>query len=205
MASLDEIMLCLENNCKGIEVYRINESLVPEIQQIIDSSTTRPFKGTFGIHQLTWSVKNPGIIHARRLSCLVCPPHQVCPHYEMGRIQINHIRDSIMPSTSRTIGTPDSSSYNLSPDCLERSGSSGSLSERDFEMAPATPDASTEPNSPGLSDRLTPDLSIEIFNQMNKPQKKRIYSDDSEASEDSPQRKRPTNFMWDDSDEENIF
>ncbi|KAF9794127.1 hypothetical protein SFRURICE_009504 [Spodoptera frugiperda] len=80
---------------------------------------------------------------------------------------------------------------------LYKSGTSGSLSERDFEMAPATPDASTEPNSPGLFDRLTPDLSIEIFSQMNKPQKKRIYSDDSEASEDSPQRKRPTNFMED--------
>lgn len=147
VASSDEMVLCLENNCKGIEVYRINESLLPEIQQIIDNSTTRPFKGTFGIHQLAWSVKNPGIIHARRLSCLVCPPHQICPHYEIGRIQTNYIRDSIMPGTSRTIATPDSSLYNLSPDCLERSGSPDSSSEnlpiRDSPVAPATPEAPT--------------------------------------------------------------
>ncbi|CAH2098974.1 unnamed protein product [Euphydryas editha] len=205
VASLDELILCLTNCCKGIEVYRINETLVPEIEHILRNSATQSFKGTLGVHQLSWSVDEPTIIHARRLSCLICAPSEICRHYEMGRIQVKQMRDLILPSTSRVINTSHPSLHSISSKCSERSASSLDISRPNSSISPTTSNAPTEPNSPGFSDIFTPDNSTKIFKQNVRPRKKRLFSNESEASYDSPKKKPPKNFIWDDSDSDKKF
>lgn len=53
-------------------------------------------------------------------------------------------------------------------------------------VIPGTLNAPTESNSPGFSERLTADVSIGIFNERYRLQKRRIISDDSELSVDLP-------------------
>lgn len=42
VASLDELMLCLNKCCRVVEVYRINEALITEIQQVLDGGAALP-------------------------------------------------------------------------------------------------------------------------------------------------------------------
>lgn len=64
----DCIMMFLKENCRGIEIYGIGDPNIQEIQEIMDQSTIKAFKGTLKIHQVTWSRNEPNILHARRLS-----------------------------------------------------------------------------------------------------------------------------------------
>lgn len=90
-----------------------------------------------------------------------------------------------MPSTSRVINTPNLSLLSISSKCSERSASSLDISRPNFPISPTISNAPTEPNSPGFSDRFTPDNSNKIFKQNVRPRKKRLFSNESEASYDS--------------------
>jgi hypothetical protein len=50
ISSYEDLMGCLKENCKGIEIYGIDDSDVTKIQSILDKSLTKPFKGTFNLH-----------------------------------------------------------------------------------------------------------------------------------------------------------
>ncbi|XP_047522360.1 uncharacterized protein LOC125061169 [Pieris napi] len=82
------LMLCLKENCKGIEIYGIGDPNVQDIQEMVAKNKMNAYKGTFKIHQLSWNRSEPNILHVRRLSCLSCATNAVCPHFEMGQIKV---------------------------------------------------------------------------------------------------------------------
>lgn len=88
VSNIDSFINCLKENCKSIEIIRIDEGCISEIQNIATVNKCRPFKGTFQIHQLTWSAKEPSTLHARRLSCNSCAADVKCSHFEIGQIQV---------------------------------------------------------------------------------------------------------------------
>lgn len=211
VSCLDDLMTCLSVNCKGIEVYKIDESKIPNIDQSLNESATRPFKGTLKIHQVTWNIQDPNVIHARRLSCLDCAAHEICSHFEIGQIQIQHK----VPNSPRNSVLSDSHISNLSAISPQAGPSKyhNSSYETHFmqsSTSSGTSEASTESISPGHFERLTPDNPTENFSSpSNRPikRKRRIFFDDSESSvEMSPTpKKRQMPFMCDDSGDENIF
>lgn len=199
---LDTFIDCSKVNCKGIMVIPIDDSHVPEIQNIADAINVYPFKGTFKIHQITWSISEPNILHARRLSCIVCAADTKCPHFEMGLIPVQsiHLPGSTSSSTSTGIPSP------VAP-------------------SPGTASASTV-TGPGTPIPFIETPSPDLF--LNVPQpltpKKRfnfedIYSDDSvsmspgkilrpvnldDSDEKSPpKRSEPHLGIFDNSDDEN--
>lgn len=173
VANLEEFISCLDTNCKNIEVYRINELLIPTIQQILDKSILRPFKGTRDIHQLTWNINEPEIIHARRLSCLKCSTQVKCSHFELGTIKIVNKPEALR--------CPNSPYPSEAPEMLE---------VLQIPVPPNSPnnsDASdtTVSISPGRSDRMTPEEGTNAFVQNVKPQKRNervVNSGDSDSS-----------------------
>ncbi|CAH0713741.1 unnamed protein product, partial [Brenthis ino] len=87
---------------------------VATIEHLLSRSLTQTFKGTFTIHQVAWNKNSPGLLNARKLSCTECHPHQICPHYEIGIINTEAIRDSfdegeVLPSSSHSDHTLDTS------------------------------------------------------------------------------------------------
>ncbi|CAH0404767.1 unnamed protein product [Chilo suppressalis] len=209
VSNLDELMACLSVHCQGIEVFRIDESRFPEIDSLLKESATRPFKGTLEIHQVTWHIQNPNVIHARRLSCLDCAAYEKCSHYEIGQIQIKFKVPNlpIEPALS-------DHSFNVRPSSPQAgpSNDQNCLFEPDLPESERTSTASTEPISPGFSDRLTPDNPIEnVVLQSNRPMKSvsrgRINLDDSDSSVEinTPKKRRMPCIIFDDSDDENIF
>lgn len=206
VSNLDDLMACLSVNCKGIQVFKIDESRFPEIDLLLKESATRPFKGTLEIHQITWHVENPHVIHARRLSCLDCAAYERCPHYGIGQINIQ-FKDPF----HNNFELSDHNFINISP-ASPQAGPSSNLNCLFEAISPAstgTSIATTKTLSPGFSDRLTPDNPIENLplQSYNRPIKstRRIILNDSDSSEETAPKKRRMPFIWDDSDDENIF
>jgi len=132
--NLDSLMACLHKNCKGIQAYKINEEFISDVESILNLSTTRPFKGMLGIHQVTWSINNPLVLQVRRLSCLICTADMHCCHFGIGQINVQ-------------INTLDSSGAAV----ILESGTNTPEPGSDSSEIPITPDASTVSISPGFS------------------------------------------------------
>lgn len=168
-------MVCLSRNCRGIETYKIDESKFSEVDQVLNESATRPFKGTLKIHQVLWNIQNPNIIHARRLSCLNCTAHEDCSHYELGKIQIQ-FKVQNFPTKS---GISDPYFGNLSPDSPQAGPSNHRNTSTEAHSiqspgSPVTSEATTESITPGYFERLTPDNLIENSNLPNHRPVKRV-------------------------------
>lgn len=208
VSNLDDLMACLSLNCKGIQLFKIDESRFSEIDLLLKESATRPFKGTLKIHQITWHKQNPHVIHARRLSCLNCAAHERCPHYEIGQIQIQYKA----PTSPTNSILSDHYFFNESPasPVAGPSKNRDSLFEANSPASIGTSNATTESMSPGFSDRLTPNNPTENFNlQCYRPMKNaprgQVVLDDSDSSPGITPKKRQMAFVMDDSDDENIF
>lgn len=211
VSNLDDLMACLSVNCKSIEVFKIDESRFPEIDLLLKESATRPFKGTLEIHQITWHIQNPYVIHARRLSCLDCATHEKCPHYEIGQIQIQFKA----PNSPTNSVLSDHHSFNISPAASSQAGPSNTrnrnfLYEAHSPASSGTSNATTETISPGFSERLTPNNSIEnLSSQSPKRPTKSAHRGrvvfDSESSVEMTPKKRRMPFFLEDSDDDNIF
>ncbi|KAL0859620.1 hypothetical protein ABMA27_010747 [Loxostege sticticalis] len=160
---LNTFVDCTKVNCKGIMVMPIDDSVVSDIQNIADAITVPPFKGTFKIHQITWTTREPNILHVRRLSCIVCAADTKCPHFEMGLI------------TVQTIQLPGTSTSSTSEDCMPSP----------VPLSPGTASASTVtgPRTPVLyMETPSPDPILNVRQPLT-PKKRvnfeDIYSDDS--------------------------
>lgn len=212
ICNVDDMLSCLQKNCKAIDVYKIDETLVSRVGEIMSTSHTQPFKGTLKIHQLSWSVKSPLVLQVKRLSCLICAAHIRCPHYGIGEIQIKR---SVLISPENQALSEALTEANLyrnatTVDTSKEPSSSknSSMSERnlpenspDVSIGPNSPEtlgtseASTVTVSPGLSDRLTPDNPTNTYVNHNcRPLKRQsfnwLFSDDSNSSNDIPFIKR---------------
>ncbi|XP_047991938.1 uncharacterized protein LOC125230721 [Leguminivora glycinivorella] len=119
ITGIDGFFECLKHNIKNINIIRIDDEFVDEIQQLAAACKLRPFRGTFQIHQIAWSKIKPDLLQARRLSCITCPAYVECPHYKLGQI--------IMPSVTslRTQSTrAHSEQLNYVPDLSNSAASS---------------------------------------------------------------------------------
>lgn len=179
ITNIDTFVDCATANCKSIDVIPIDDTYVPDIQNIADASTARPFKGTFKIHQISWSSTEPNILHARRLSCIQCPSHAECSHFEIGQIPVRDISLSETPSHSPSRGSSPSSAVSI----LEPASTvSGPRTPELFELF----DTMTPSPEPSLSRK--PFTPRKRFNFEN------IYSDSSESPSSPKILKRPTNY-----------
>ena len=93
VSDFEKLISCLSENCKGIKIFVVDDTHIKHISEILSKSTTRAFKGTMSIRQLTWSKTDPDMMHARKLSCGVCSPDQICPHHEIGPIVLTSRED----------------------------------------------------------------------------------------------------------------
>ncbi|XP_013198947.1 uncharacterized protein LOC106141856 [Amyelois transitella] len=207
VSNLDDLMACLSVNCKGIEVFKIDESKFSEIDLLLKRSATRPFKGTLQIHQITWHSENPNVIHARRLSCLECAAYEKCSHYEIGQIEIDF---KVTNSPIESIISGHTFDNEPASPQAGPSNQPNSLFEQNLPESPRTSSASTKPISPGFSDKLTPDNPIEdVLLQNYRPNKgvrrTRLILNDSDSSDEAVPKKRRMPCWFDDSEDENIF
>lgn len=90
VANFQQLIQCLEENCNGFQIIPIDEDNVITIENLLAKSLTPAFKGTLNVHQVTWNKDSPGLLHARKLSCIECRPDQICSHYEMGVINTEY-------------------------------------------------------------------------------------------------------------------
>ncbi|VEN62562.1 unnamed protein product, partial [Callosobruchus maculatus] len=88
--NFDKLFLVLSECCQGIIVKKVNPDLFRDIDSLIQNIQTSTFKGTMSLHQITWTKKHKDTLHARRLSCVICDPDEVCTHYELGQIAVLH-------------------------------------------------------------------------------------------------------------------
>lgn len=164
---IDSFVDCLKENCKGILVIPIDDMHVPDIQTIADTITVRPFKGTLKIHQISWSILKPSILHVRRLSCVECAADSKCIHFEIGQIPVQYMQSPRGPSSplprvavaSPLVSSPDTASAST-------------------VTAPRTPEA-FEP----LMDTPSPEYFMSLRQPLT-PRKRLnftdVYSDDSD-------------------------
>ncbi|CAB3257455.1 unnamed protein product [Arctia plantaginis] len=147
VTNIQDFVSCLQDRCKGIEIIPIDDTLITEIQNVANGNKCHPFKGTFKIHQLTWTAAEPNILHARRLSCISCATNANCPHFEIGQIQVMYISDtSIISSDAHS-----SPSSVPSPTLSHGTASASTVSGLRLPLSPlmCTP-------SPNRSDNATP-------------------------------------------------
>lgn len=99
ITNIDTFIDCATANCKSIDVIKIDDTCITEIKNIVESSTVRPSKMTFKILEQSTAC----ILHARRLSCIECPNHIECSHFETGQIPVHDIllSETSSPFTSR--------------------------------------------------------------------------------------------------------
>lgn len=76
----------LMDNCTGIKILKVNEDF-GRIQSYIDYNIV-PFRGTFNVHQLTWSKKHRNSLYARSLSCSECDLGEECTRYNIEVIMV---------------------------------------------------------------------------------------------------------------------
>ncbi|KAJ0171099.1 hypothetical protein K1T71_002853 [Dendrolimus kikuchii] len=177
VSNYDSLMTCLKENCRGIEIYGIGDPSIQDIQEIMDQSPVKAFKGTLKIHQLSWSRNESNILHARRLSCLSCPACMICPHFEIGQITVQHERV--------VFNSPNSMSHE------------GTLSPRSISSSQATTETFR-------SDLITPEE--EIFQSAPICPKKRLrLISISDESEIFPVHSRKKIFFTVSEDEDSIF
>lgn len=95
---------------------------LPEVQNIVDMSTTRPFRGTLSVHQVSWSLNNPSVLQMRRLSCLICAAHRRCPHFGIGEVEITLQERPVTPDVPEILApdTPNASTAPNSPSFYDR-------------------------------------------------------------------------------------
>lgn len=127
ITDINSFIECMKANCKGIVVIPIDDEYVPEIQNIANANKVHPFKGTFKIHQVSWSAMEPYVLHVRRLSCISCGAHTECVHFEIGKITVQPVTDLI--ETESLPGSPisyASRSAVSSPDTLSPGTASAS-------------------------------------------------------------------------------
>ncbi|XP_047026178.1 uncharacterized protein LOC124634596 [Helicoverpa zea] len=166
VSDYDSLMLCLKENCKGIEIYGIGDPNIEDIQEIVDKNAMKAYKGTFKIHQLSWNQNDPNILHARRLSCLSCASNAVCPHFEIGQIKV--------PSNNTQTHSPLSmaDARNVSP----RSEDTANASTITYRSDQITPDGGTSHNVPSrpckrfgfLPDSDDSDVSLPLQDERSK-------------------------------------
>lgn len=148
VSNFEAFVECLQEKSKGIRIFPIDDTHVNHISDILNTSSTVPFKGTLNIHQLTWTRKDPNIIHARRLSCATCTPDKICCHFAIGMILLqskektshgNMLIEHPRPKTpSPTISLPvEHSTENISPISSHKSHSP-SLMQEFSESRPMT-------------------------------------------------------------------
>ncbi|CAH0404869.1 unnamed protein product [Chilo suppressalis] len=104
IANFEQLITCLYENCRGVQILSVDEENITEIEELMARSLTPTFKGTLNVHQITRSKNNPGLLRAQKLSCMDCRPHQICPHYEIGVISTETVHnrfESSIPSPPR--------------------------------------------------------------------------------------------------------
>lgn len=192
ITDINSFIECTKTYCKGIVVIPIDDEYVPEIQNIADENRVRPFKGTFKIHQISWSAMEPNILHARRLSCISCAAHTECPHFQIGKIRVQPVFDLI--ESQSLPGTP-----------LSYSSRAAVLSPANF--SPGTTSASTVTGP--RTDTITPSPEPLLnYRQPSEPKKRctfeTVYSGDSNSLTPPKIFKyRPTFFDDQDESDEN--
>lgn len=111
VANFQQLIQCLEQNCNGVQIIPVDEDNVSTIENLLAKSVTPAFKGTLSVHQVTWNKDSPGLLHARKLSCIECRPDQICSHYEMGVINTEYSKiftdQSYVLATSSSHNQPD--------------------------------------------------------------------------------------------------
>lgn len=178
----------MKDNCKNIAVIPIDDTHLSDIQNIADANNVRPFKGTFQIHQITWSSIEPNVLHARRLSCTTCPANTKCPHFEIGQIQVQHFTNPL--ETQSLPATPSSSGSRVA---VLSSASSNETTAASTVTGPGTPSSPeprvNTPTSEPLVHKREPLAPRKRLNFEN------IYSDDSISLSSSKKFKSRPSFF----------
>ncbi|XP_035441100.2 uncharacterized protein LOC118269869 [Spodoptera frugiperda] len=89
VSNIDGFIECVNENCKGIKVIKIDDTVAKDIEIKIQNCDIRPFRGTMQVHQVTWDKLEPRTLHFRRLSCITCHPSAKCHHYDLGCISLD--------------------------------------------------------------------------------------------------------------------
>ncbi|KAJ8720790.1 hypothetical protein PYW08_006255 [Mythimna loreyi] len=89
VSNIDGFIKCVNENCKGIKVIKIDDTVAKDIEIKIQNCDIRPFCGTMQVHQVTWDKLEPRTLHFRRLSCITCHPSAKCHHYDLGCISLD--------------------------------------------------------------------------------------------------------------------
>ncbi|KAL4720148.1 hypothetical protein ACJJTC_011325 [Scirpophaga incertulas] len=209
---------------KGITVIPIDDSHVPAIQNIVDAIRVPPFKGTFKIHQISWSNRKPNILHARRLSCMVCAADTKCTHFEIGLIPVQIIQLP-RPLSRSTSEASTQSVVASSPGTASASTHTGPGTPFSFRETPSpnsilsvrqplTPrkrgnfeDFYSDDSTSATSDKLR-SVNVFVSDSDNSPpphlSKPRLaIFDDSENNNSPPKKSKKRLAFFDDSDEEN--
>lgn len=87
-ACFKNVISCMEENCKDVNIIPIDDKYVENISSILNINSTHSYTGITSIHQLAWSKNCPNIIHSRSLSCCDCLSDQICDHFEIDCINI---------------------------------------------------------------------------------------------------------------------
>lgn len=129
--TLDAFMKCVLQNCKGIEVIKVDETHVEYIESKIKNRNITPFRGTIKVHQVTWSHRKPWMmLQFRRLSCIKCSQENTCIHYGLGSKKLDialcprPLQNNVPTLSSPVLTTPlQSPTRNDTPAPAERMNS----------------------------------------------------------------------------------
>lgn len=100
--NIDTFIECVHQDCKGIDVIKIDDAAAKEIERLIQNCKICPFYGTMQVHQVTWDKREPKILQFRRLSCTTCAPGAACVHYNLGHITLDLNSRNEIPAPSPT-------------------------------------------------------------------------------------------------------
>lgn len=89
ISSFEKFLFELGNQCPGVKIIPVEKKSIDSFQISISLET---FKGTLQIHEVVWSMKESGVLQARRLSWLKCDASTPCKHYGIGNIKLNNIK-----------------------------------------------------------------------------------------------------------------
>ncbi|CAG9786535.1 unnamed protein product [Diatraea saccharalis] len=213
IVDIDSFVDCSKENCKGIVVIPIDDTNVLDIQNIADAITVRPFKGTFKLHQIAWSILEPNILHARRLSCIECAANTKCSHFEIGQILVQHVESYGSPSNLPRrviIASPIVSSPNTaSASTVTRSRTPESIGPSNDTPSPEPLISRRQPLTPrkklNLED-VSDDSDFMTSPSARRPRKRSglfIESDDSDTNSSPPKNCKRRLAIFIDTDSEN--
>lgn len=89
ISSFENFLFELGNQCPGVKIIPVEKKSIDSFQISISLET---FKGTLQIHEVVWSMKESGVLQARRLSCLKFGASTPCKHDGIGNIKLNNIK-----------------------------------------------------------------------------------------------------------------